>query len=157
MQTLQTGKTTSDSINIFLIGNNPIELSNIYEKLKAIKHKTYHTEIGFDLSGIYKKIMKFNPKCIVIDDNLENFYLKNLMDRLSTGSKTKNIPITIIKNSNYNGAYLVGAQDFILKEGITPESLSRSILNSIRLKQMEAYLYRSYEKGRSRLMTFFNN
>lgn len=156
MQALYTKKTDCEPINVFLIGNNPIELSSIYEKLRAIKNRSYHAEIGFDLSGIYKKIMKFNPKCIVIDDNLETSYLKKLVNKLSTNSKTKSIPITIIKNSNYSGATnLVGVQDFILKDGITAESLSQSILNSIKLKPMQAYLYLSYKNGRSRLLDFF--
>lgn len=157
MEALSTNKQSRDSINVFLIGNNPIELSNIYEKLKEIKNKTYHTEIGFDLKGIYKKIMKFNPKCILIDDNLEKLYMRNLLSRLSTGAKTRNIPITIIKNSNYNPVCFSGAQDFILKEGITGESLSRTIVNSIRLKGMQQYLYLSYKKRRTQLLNFFSN
>lgn len=155
MNSISTNKTGRDSINVFLIGNNPIELSNIYEKLKAIKSKTYNAEIGFDLKGIYKKIMKFHPSCILIDDNLEKPYLKTLLSKLSSGSKTRHIPITILKNSNYGESYLVGAQEFILKDGITSEALSKSILNSIRLRNMQEYLYTSYKKRQSQFLSFF--
>lgn len=157
MNTISTPNPSKDPVNVFLIGNNPIELSNIYEKLKAIKNKTYNAEIGFDLKGIYKKIMKFHPSCILIDDNIEKLYLRNLLNKLSTGAKTRDIPITIIKNSNYGESYLAGAQEFILKDGITAEALSRSISNSIRLRTMQKYLYQSYKKSRSQLLNFFNN
>ncbi|UII33712.1 hypothetical protein LVD17_07755 [Fulvivirga ulvae] len=157
MNTISTNKAGSDSINVFLIGNNPIELSNIYEKLKAIKNKTYNAEIGFDLKGVYKKIMKFHPSCILIDDNLERSYLKSLLNKLSSWSKTRDIPIAILKNSNNGQSYLIGAQEFILKDGITSEALSKSILNSIRLRNMHKYLYTSYKKRQSQFLNFLSN
>ncbi|MBL6446287.1 hypothetical protein JMN32_08205 [Fulvivirga sp. 29W222] len=157
MNSISTNKTSNDAINIFLIGNNPIELSNIYEKLKEIKTKSYHAEIGFDLKTVYKKIMRFRPSCILIDDNLEEPYLKSLLGKLSSWSKTRDIPIAILKNSNYGESYLVGAQEFILKDGITSEALSRSILNSIRLRSMQKYLYTSYKKRQSQFLNFFSN
>lgn len=157
MNSISTNKAGGDSINVFLIGNNPIELSNIYEKLKAIKNKTYNAEIGFDLKGVYKKIMKFHPSCILIDDNLDRSYLKSLLSRLSSWSKTRDIPIAILKNSNYGESYLMGAQEFILKDGITSEALSKSILNSIRLRSMQKYLYTTYKKRQSQFLSFLSN
>lgn len=154
MATLSTKQPIGDSINVFLLGNNPIELSNIYEKLKGIRTKRFNAEIGFDLKDAYKRIMKFNPKCILIDDNLEGLYLKSLIKKLSSGGKTRNIPITIIKNSNYSNTYIGEAQDFILKDGITSEALSSSILNSIKWKSMHKLVSRSYEKRKSQLLSF---
>ena len=146
-----------ESINIYMIGNNPIELSTIYDKLKSIKTKTYHAEIGFDLKRAYKKIMQFNPACILIDDNLEKDYLRNLLRKLSRGARTRNIPITIIKNSNYSSAYLGDVQEFLLKDSITSEGLSSSISNSIRLRAMQKYLYTKYKKKQSQFLSFFAN
>ncbi|UII28095.1 hypothetical protein LVD15_06620 [Fulvivirga maritima] len=156
MQALTTPDKKRDSLNIFLVGNNPIELGHIYDKLKQIKHKTYHAEIGFNLKGLYKKIINSNPSCILIDDNFDRSYMKSLVKRLSSGMKTRHIPITIIKNSNYSEAYLADAQEYILKDGITSESLSRSILNAIKFKSMHAYLYKQYKKEKSRITQFFS-
>ncbi|WP_185156057.1 hypothetical protein, partial [Fulvivirga kasyanovii] len=90
-------------------------------------------------------------------DNLDRSYLKSLLSRLSSWSKTRDIPIAILKNSNYGESYLMGAQEFILKDGITSEALSKSILNSIRLRSMQKYLYTTYKKRQSQFLSFFNN
>lgn len=157
MATISTPNTQAgDSINVFLLGNNPIELSNIYEKLKSIRTRKFNAEIGFDLKDAYKRIMKFKPMCILIDDNLEALYLKSLIKKLSSRDNTKDIPITIIKNSNYRDTYLAEAQDFILKDGITEETLSRSILNAIKWKPMSRYVYKSYKKSRSHFLDLFS-
>lgn len=157
MATLSTKKTMGDPINVFLLGNNPIELSNIYEKLKEIRTKRFNAEISFDLKDAYKRIMKFNPKCILIDDNMESLYLKGLIKKLSSSGKTRGIPITIIKNSNYKDHHLTEAQDFILKDGITSEALSSSILNSIKWKSMQKIVIKTYTKRKSQFLNFFNN
>lgn len=157
MEALINPLPVRDSINVFLIGNNPIELSNIYEKLKGIRNKSYNAEIGFDLKGLYKKIMKFNPTCILIDDNLDKPYLTKLLAKLARGSKTKDIPVTILKNSNYHQNCIAGVQDFLLKDSITPESLSNSIMNTIRLRKMHQYLYKSFKRNTGRLSYFLNN
>lgn len=145
---------SSDPLNIYLIGNNPLELSRIYDTLKAVKNIRYRTEIDFGISGIFSKIARFNPACILIDDNLERFKLSKLIKKLSTHTKTRDIPITIIKNSNYHDAHLDDVQDFLLKESLTPETLKRSIVNSMRFKRMQVYLYRSYKKRKGELSEF---
>ncbi|UII22552.1 hypothetical protein [Fulvivirga ligni] len=156
MQALTTTPIkTRESLNVFLVGNNPIELGDIYEKLKKIKNKSYNAEIGFDIKGLYKKILHSKPSCILIDDNFDKTYLKTLVKRLASSIKTKHIPITIIKNSNYTETYLGHAQEFILKEGLTSEALSISILNAIRFKSMHAYINDKYEKSKSKLKGFF--
>lgn len=144
------GNNNIEPINVFLIGNNPIELSNIYEKLKEIRNKTYQTEIGFELRGLFKKIMKFNPACILIDDNVERSYMKKLTLKLASNRHTKDIPITILKNSNRD-SYITNAEEFLLKDSVTSELLSRSIGNSIRLKKMRTRISLMYKKRKSQV------
>ena len=144
------GNNNIERINVFLIGNNPIELSSIYEKLKQIKNRSYHTEIGFEIRGLFKKIRKFNPACILIDDNVERSYMKKLRLKLAADKNTRDIPITILKNSNRD-SYITNAEEFVLKESVTGELLSRSILNSIRLKQMRKNISLMYHKRKSQV------
>ncbi len=155
METL-TPTPINESINVFLIGNNPIELSSIYDKLKDIKSRTFKTEIGFELKGLVNKIRKFSPSCILIDDNLSRLDIVKLIKKLSSDNKTKNIPITVIKNSNYKEGFSE-VQDYVLKESMTSDSLSHSILNAIKFKRMHTYIYKKYKKNKSRLISFIQN
>ena len=154
MKAFESTTQTADHINVYLIGNNPIELGAIYDKLKSVKSKKYKAEIGFDLKNIYKKITRFNPACILIDDNLEKLRLRKLIKRLANHNSTKDIPITILKNSNYQEASIEDAQEYVLKESLTSERLSKTIANSIRLKRMQSYLYKTYRKRKNQFLGF---
>lgn len=147
---------TSDPVNIFLIGNNPTDLNGIYNLLKSIKKRTFKTEIHFDLTNVLSRISKFNPSCILIDDNLEKLKLKKLVKRLNAHVRTRHIPITVIKNSNYTEPQIQEAQDYLLKDSLTSESLSRSIFNSIKFKKMQRYLSINYAQKKSKLHNLFN-
>ena len=148
---------SSDSMNIYLIGNNPVDLSSIYNLLKSIKNRTYKTEITFDLKGVFRKITRFDPACILIDDNMEKFKLTKLVKRLRSHSRTKHIPIAIIKNSNYEEPPVQDVQEFLWKDSLTPERLQNSILNSIRIKKMQRYLAINYKIKRRQLGKLFQN
>jgi hypothetical protein len=147
---------SSNAINVFLIGNNPIELSSIYDKLKDIKNRTFKTEIGFDIKGLVTRIRKFSPSCILIDDNIERLYIKKLLKNLASNNKTKHIPITVIKNSNYREGFSQ-VQEYVLKDSITSESLSILIHNSIKLKAMQTYLLKKIKKNKSRIVNLLNH
>lgn len=151
MESLNPNPTT-ESINVFLIGNNPIELSSIYDKLKEIKSRTFKTEIGFELKGLVNKIRRFSPSCILIDDNVNRLDIVKLIKRLSSDNKTRNIPITVIKNSNYKEGF-GDVQDYVLKESMTSDSLSNSILNAIKFKRMQTYVYKKYKKNKSKILS----
>lgn len=148
---------TSDPVNILLIGNNPSELGGIYNLLKSIKNRTFRTEIQFDLSNIFRRISRFNPACILIDDNLERLKLIKLVRSLNRHVRTRDIPITVIKNSNYSEPPIQEAQDFLLKESLTSEALDKSIFNSIRFKRMQRYLTVNYKQKKSKLNKFFKS
>lgn len=144
----------ANHINIYLIGNNPVELGVIYDKLKSIEKYTYKAEIGFDLKNIFRKIAKFHPACILIDDNMEKISLQRLIKRLSNHNSTRDIPITVLKNSNYQEAIIKNAQEYVLKASLTSESLSKTILSSIKFKKMQTYLYKTYRKRTSQFLGF---
>lgn len=141
----------TDPMNVYLIGNNPIELSSIYDKLKT----NFRAEICFELKGLYSKIRRFRPQCILIDDNLDRVMIKKILRRLSSRNITRDIPVTIIKNNNYTEGFSE-AQDFVLKNELTSEGLSRSIKNSIRMKRMQYYLIRKYRKNKGRIQNWWS-
>ncbi|WP_185152852.1 hypothetical protein, partial [Fulvivirga aurantia] len=68
--------------------------------------------------------------------------------------RTRNIPITILKNANKDSHY-AQAEEFLLKESVTSDLLSRSITNSIRLKRMQQNVAMFYSKKKSQLSTWF--
>lgn len=157
MKSIPSSTEPGADINIYMIGNNPIELGVIYDKLKAIKKHSFRAEIGFDLKNAFKRIAKYRPACILIDDNMEKLTLRRLIKRLSSHNSTKDIPITVLKNSNYQEPIIEDAQEYILKHSLTSESLARTILNSMKWKKMQTYLYSTYQKRKSQFTSFLSN
>lgn len=155
METLSK-QNSSSSINVFLIGNNPIELSSVYEKLQNIQNNIFKAEIGFEIDGLFKKIKRFNPSCILIDDNIERIQIKKILKKLTHNSVTRDIPVTVLKNSNYNEGFSE-AQDYLLKNDLTSEKLTRSIINAIKLRRMQIFVIKKYRKNKSILMSLFES
>ena len=92
---------SSEPLNVLLIGNNPIDLTRTLEKLNQIHGRRIITEIAFDLRSIVERLIKFNPNFILIDDNIGRSDLTQTINTLSRTRKTKDVPITVLKNSNY--------------------------------------------------------
>lgn len=155
MEMLTTDNSNS-SINVFLIGNNPIELSSVYDKLKNIKSNIINAEIGFEIKGMLRRIKDFNPAYILIDDNIERVEVKKILKKLTHNSTTRNIPITVLKNSNYKEGFSE-VQDYLLKDDLTPERLSKSILNSIKFKRMQLFVIKKYRRNKSLFLNIFSN
>src|SRR5687767_2857764 len=92
---------TSEPLNVLVIGNNPIDMGKTLEKVNQIKGRRIITEIAFDLKSIVERLVRFNPNFILIDDNIGKTELALTVDTLSRSRKTRNTPITVLKNSNY--------------------------------------------------------
>src|SRR5688500_9848510 len=137
----------SEPLNILLIGNNPMELGGILEKLKQVRSQKITTEIAFDLRSILERLMRFNPNFIFIDDNIGKFELKETIKQLASNRKTKDIPITVLKSSNYHEA--LGASsilDYLLKQNLSTDALHNTVKNSLRFRRTQRYLYKIYQK-----------
>ena len=146
---------TNKSVNVLLIGNNPVEVGSIYSLLKKIKKKRFITYTAFDFKNIFTRILKFKPNFILIDDAFAKAKIKKLIARLSRNRKTKDIPVAILKSSNYYESLNEGVSEFISKENLTSDYLYHSILNSTKFKRTYAYLYLSYKKRAGQLRRFF--
>lgn len=142
-------------INVFLIGNNPSELGGIYESLKNFTKRKLITEFAFDIKNVLVRVIKFSPGFILVDDKLTSEQIKILIRKLSNNKKTKEIPIALLKSSNYSEVITYGISDYILKESLSAERIYTSILNSIKFRKSRKYLYKIYKKQAGYLSGFF--
>lgn len=142
----------NEELNVLVVGNNPIELTRTFESLKKIREHKVITEIAFDLRSIIDRLAHFRPNYIVLDDNLGQLQLKAAVGVLLRNSKTKNIPITILKNSNYHEAMNTGVMNYILKDSITGESLYTALKNSLKFKKTQLFLQQAYKRRKGQLL-----
>jgi len=134
-----------------LIGNNPIEMSRIYDQLKRASGARYITSIAFSLSDGLKKAIATSPSCILVDDNMENKVISELTDNLNNDSRTSDIPVALLKSSNYRSISASGIQEYLLKDYLDTERLTKSIRNLMKYKRMRLYLYKSYKVSKRRM------
>ncbi len=149
--TIEKPDVAASPVSILLIGNNPVELGKVYEQLKKATGIRFITEIAFSLSDGVKKAMKVKPSCILVDDNLSNKNIKALTDNLNKDERTSDIPVTLLKSSNYKEVIASGIQDFLLKDYLTADKLTRSILNGIKYRKTKVYLYKTYKWSKRKM------
>lgn len=142
----------SEDLNVLVVGNNPIELTRTFESLKKIRDHKVITEIAFDLRSIIDRLAHFKPNYIVLDDNLGQSQLRAAVNALIRNRRTKNIPITILKNSNYHEAMNTGVMNYILKDSITGESLYTALKNSLKFKKTQLFLQEAYRRRKGQLL-----
>ncbi len=145
----------SKSLNVLLIGNNPTEMGSIYDLLKKVKKREMIADMAVDLKKIFLRIAKFRPNFILVDDGLTRMEIKKLIGELRGNKETENIPVAVLKSSNYSETLNDGVSDFILKEGLSSENLYHSIRNSISLHRTYRYLNVTYKRRAKQLSAFF--
>lgn len=142
-----------NTMNVLLVGNNPIEMGGVLEKLKQVRGQRIATEIAFDVKSILERLLRFQPNFILIDDNIGRHELMETVNTLSSNRTTKDIPITVLKNSNYSES--LGATsilDYLLKQNLSPDDLYKSLKNTLRFRTTQRYLYQAYQKRRGQLL-----
>jgi CheY-like chemotaxis protein len=142
---------SSEPLNVLLIGNNPIDLTKTLEKLNQIHGRRIITEIAFDLRSIVERLLKFNPNYILIDDNIGKTELTQTINTLSKSRKTKDVPITVLKNSNYHESSTAGILDYVLKQHFSADSFYSMLRNSLKFKRTQLFLYKAYQKRKRQL------
>jgi DNA-binding response OmpR family regulator len=150
METIIQTPQSSNPLNVLLIGNNPIEMGAILEKLSQVRNQKITTEIAFDLKSILERLIRFSPNFIFIDDNIGRFELQQTVKQLSTNRKTKDVPITVLKSSNYQEA--MGASsilDYLLKQNLSAEALYNTVRNSLRFRRTQLYLNKVYKRRKN--------
>jgi DNA-binding NarL/FixJ family response regulator len=144
---IKTVSKPDRAVNILLVGNNPIELSNMRDVLQRIPGHRVMAEIAFDLRSIWQRLLRFSPNFILIDDNIGKQELSETVSILSTNRKTKDVPITVLKNSNFEEA-LTSSEilDYVLKKNLTGEALFSTLKNSLKFRRTRRYLAEAYSK-----------
>ena len=134
-------------LHVLVVGNNPIEMGSVLEKLHRVKKRKVVTEIAFDIRSTIERLSTFNPNFILIEDNLGNSELLETIKTLAATKKTRNVPITVLKNSNYREILpSAGILDYLLKQNLSTEALYSAIKNSIRLKRTQKLLRNLYQQ-----------
>jgi len=142
-----------EPLHVLLIGNNPIEMGGVLEKLNKVRGRKIITEIAFDLKSILERLIRFKPNFILIDDNIGRSVLMETINTLSNNRNTKDIPITVLKNSNYQESLVSSSVlDFLLKQNLSPEDLYNTVKNSLKLRRTQNYLYQAYKKRKVQLL-----
>jgi CheY-like chemotaxis protein len=144
-------------LKLLIIGNNPLELSRIEETLTNYPERRMVTAFAFDVRSIVERLLGFRPDHILVDDNIGKSALQEMVRKLSGYRRTKDIPITVLKNSNYTESLGSGVMDYLLKQNFSAEKLYRSLVNARRLRQAQQYLYQAYRKRKGQLVSAFRN
>jgi CheY-like chemotaxis protein len=79
-----------------------MDMGGVLEKLNKVRGQRIVTEIAFDVKSILERLLRFKPNFILIDDNIGRNELMETVNTLSANRNTKDIPITVLKNSNYS-------------------------------------------------------
>jgi DNA-binding NarL/FixJ family response regulator len=149
METVERDNTIKP-INVLVAGNNPIEVAQVLDKLYGISLFKVVGEIAFDLRSTLDRLIYFKPDFILIDDNFEKGQLAQTIHRLSIGRKTKDVPLAILKNSNYEESVLScissNISDYILKQNLSSDSLYNLLKNVLKFRRTQRYLYQGYKR-----------
>jgi DNA-binding NarL/FixJ family response regulator len=152
MESMTKKQIETNPLHVLLIGNNPIELSGILEKLNQIRGPRIVTEIAFDLQSILQRLVRFQPHFILLDDNIGRTEMALTIQALESNHKTKNVPITLLKSSNYEEALgASGILDYLLKQNLSSDGIYTMLRNSLKFKRTQEYLYNAYQKRREQL------
>ncbi|GEM_PF-2417263 len=128
---LEAIKRKREHTNVLIIGNNPIEITSIYNSLNEYRTKNYIADVCFSIQDSIARILKFKPDCILLDDNIVLDQIKSFIKKLKENSKLKSIPIVLLKSSNFSFVSGNEVQDFLLKGNLSTDLLSHTIEKNI--------------------------
>jgi DNA-binding response OmpR family regulator len=120
-----------ENIPVLIIGNNPIEMTQVYNLLVTNPLKNYVADVCFDVKDSFNRITKQKPSVILIDDNLLGEDINKLVKVLRSNAKTKNIKVIVLKSSNWNFNVIDNVDDYILKDTVTSGLLDRMIIKNL--------------------------
>lgn len=146
-----------NTVKVLLVGNNPLELAMCSEQLVHFKKRKFNIDIAFNNEECYRSASKYHPSAIILDDSIGFMNLMEITDKFHKDSRFHNIPIVVIKNSNYYHAGITGnVIEFILKDSLDQVSLPEIILTAVinqkvKEKDSEENLPASLDKKMSKL------
>jgi len=136
---------------VLMMGNNPLEMAQVFDLIKKIPDIHTFTEIAFDLKSGLNLLAQFCPTFILIDDNLGRKELGRAVATFARAKQSKNTPITILKSSNYQEAFGGTVMNYVLKESLSAEALYQAMKNSLIASRTQIQLMRMYQKRKGQL------
>lgn len=121
----------SAKIPVLIVGNNPIEMTSIYNILVGFRSKSYLTDVCFDLKDSFERISKERPDVLLVDDNLGSNDIHKMVLVLKSNLKTRNIKVILLKSSNRSLQVIDNVDDYILKDSINAKTLDRIIVKNL--------------------------
>jgi PleD family two-component response regulator len=121
----------SEHVNVMIIGNNPIELTNLYSILSNNRSKNYIAEVCFSVKDSLSKMLSKRPDCILLDDNLVVDQIKTFFRKIKSNSSLSNIPIVLLKSTNFSSEASNDVNDYLLKNTIDADVLNKTIEKNI--------------------------
>lgn len=122
--------------NVLLVGNNPLELAHCSQLLSTFKKRRFKIDTAFNSEECFKKAAKSKPSVIILDDSVGFMNLIEITEKLYKDSRFQNIPVVILKSSNYYHAGMTAnAVDFVLKENLESAGLPEKVLTAINTQQ----------------------
>jgi chemotaxis response regulator CheB len=143
-----------EQIKVLIIGNNPIELGTIKQKLDDNAGQVLLIEYAFDEVSAGKLVERFVPDIILLDDNLGK---KAIISTIAALKPKTDASITLLKTHNYEKMGLLNVEDFMMKSHLTQlgllESLKASMMCKSRLyfKQAKSSYQQNKEELKQRL------
>lgn len=138
-------------MNILLVGNNPLELSDVHSSISSFRKGLLKTTVLFDLKKIGQHIKNLNPSAIFIDDRYSTKELTRAISRIHGREETTHIPITLMKSSNHSTHSALEVDDFVLKTNLTGHAIYTSITNGRRFRKSRIYFNKVYRKRKGQI------
>jgi PleD family two-component response regulator len=120
-----------ETIPVLIIGNNPIEMTQVYNILVNNSSKNYLADVCFDVKDSFNRITKQKPSVILIDDNLLGDDINKLVKVLKSNARTKDIKVIVLKSTNWNYNVIDNVDDYILKDTVNTGLLDRLIYKNV--------------------------
>ncbi len=121
----------AEKVPVLIIGNNPREMTSIYNSLASSREVSYKPDVCFDVKDCFSKIQESKPDVILVDDNLLFDDISKMVRVLRQNAKTRDIKIIVMKSSNWNYHVVDDVDDYILKDTINPETIDRLISKNL--------------------------
>lgn len=153
IKSLRKKAIANNEISVLLVGNNPIEMSLIYEKLFALKDKIKNIETAFSHEDMLKKINLVHPNCLLLDDNIGINPLKAIINNVNELSKEA-ISITLLKSSNKQEVTF-GVQEYLMKDGVDGTRIYNALINALKFKKTQQFLRIKYYSGKKNIKRMF--
>jgi len=143
----------NNEISVLLVGNNPIEMSAIYEKLHGLKDKITNIETAFSQEDMLRKINLMHPNCILLDDNIGLNPLKTIINNINALSKEA-ISVTLLKSQNRQ-ELTSGVQEYLMKDGLDGIRIYNALRNALRFKKTQQFFRIKYYSGKRNIKRMF--